>query len=387
MDDKRIRTAIVNAVHAGRLARNWTVSDLAKKIGRGFGDVSLFEAGRIFDLNDVRNLANTLEIKASDIATQTTGERVRVARYLAGLNQTQTADRTGLTILRIDLSEVERDVKSIKTLADNQVETLAKLLHVSVEWLEELEPKQTEMPLLGANAKKASNNPQGGECLPDSTTYAVRSYIGETIKSARQAALITAEELAAGVGISATTVDTMERGTTIIKPKLIVAAMNLLGIDRSGLLKGFSDKSSKWGERITIAQLTQECTTSELAKKYHFSLSMLEKWKRSERFPNPSQFKSLENAFGVSAEWLETGNGEPIPEKVEQIATVSAEPVKSEPTIVEPERKHTELFDITVATERNAAGTTFKALSYDEFLTMLKLAKKADNIAFVELHE
>ena len=376
MDDKRIRAAIVNAVHAGRLARNWTVADLAKKIGRGLGDISLFETGRIFDLNDVRNLANTLEIKASDIATQTTGERVRVARYLAGLNQTQTVDRTGMLFTNVTLSGIERDVTSIDVFDDNQVGALAKLLHVSVEWLEELEQKQVEIPL---------DKPESKQQLP--CTHAVRVYIGSAIKKAREDGMISEQELAMGMGVSLTTVSSVESGNTVVNTKYITAALTLLGIDRNTLLKGYSTKPYDYGSRITLAHLTQESTMSEIQKAAGLSKYSVTSWKRNIGRPTGKELEALANACDVSAEWLKTGKGEPIPEKAAQIATVSAEPVETKQVVVEPERKHTELFDITVAAERNAAGTTFKALSYDEFLAMLKLAKKADNVAFVELHE
>ena len=375
MDDKRIRAAIVNAVHAGRLARNWTVADLAKKIGRGLGDISLFESGRIFDLNDVRNLANTLEIKASDIATQTTGERVRVARYLAGLNQTQTVDRTGMLFTNVTLSGIERDVTSIDVLDDNQVGALAKLLHVSVEWLKELEQKQVEMPLDKPESKQLPCN------------HAVRVYIGSAIKKAREDGTISEQELAMGMGVSITTVSTIEIGNTLTNAKCITAALTLLGIDRNALLKGYFTKPYDYGSRITLARLTQERSKSEIKKVTGISEHVVESWGSNTRKPTVGGLEALANACDVSAEWLKTGKGEPIPEKAAQIATISAEPVETKRVVVAPERKRTELFDITVAAERNAAGTTFKALSYDEFLAMLKLAKKADNVAFVELHE
>ena len=371
----QLQNTVLNMITAERVSgKKWSISKMARETKVSEGHVMLHEQHKYFDVGYICSALRKLEIPHSEVLklAKTQGEKVRVARWTIGLTQADLARE--LHVPATALSNIELGKKAIEETLGLEIETLAKALFVSSDWLKSEKPKakQTEMKLSTADKEERAKK-DDKENKETSISLMVRREIGKIMRGQREEQGLSTADLSKKTGISAPVIEAAERGEAIGCSSIPYIA-KALNIDHGLVLQLFADTPA---ERVSAAGALSTTTVSEAAKSINVSTTTLLTIKNGERNLYDSEVPALASAFGVSTEWLKTGNGDPIPAKPDDGALAAG---KTETTIIKPEGKEKAtmddpVFEVNVSDDSNG-GVTFKGMTCEEMVALMNLASK-----------
>lgn len=134
----------------------------------------------------------------------------------------------------------------------------------------------------------------------------MKSY-GTYIRKLRDQAGLTAAAVAEKLGWSRSKMSMIETGTRNLSLEDAEAVAGVLGVEVGDLVAGQPDGSL--GERVRAMRRDKGWSQADLAARLGVLQSQVSGWEKNQRTPSPINTLRLSQAFGVTVDFLENGEG------------------------------------------------------------------------------